>query len=302
MSKAKKTVSLVLGSGGARGLAHIGVIEWLLENGYDIRSISGASMGALIGGVYATGKLDVYKKWVTALDRTDVFRLLDLSFGSGGLLKGERIMDTLRELIGDMQIEDLPISYTAVATDVEKSKEVWLIKGSLFDAIRASIAVPLVFTPYTLHGRKLLDGGLLNPLPIAPTMRDQTDITIAVNTEGLPGNPKAVTLDQPAMETDDDEQDEDTDSYKARIKEFIANIQGKFKSEQVERWDFFDVLFLSLDTMKNAIISTKMATYPPDHLLVISSNAAKAYEFYRAAELIELGRRAADQYLPKEQG
>ncbi|GMQ92386.1 MAG: patatin-like phospholipase family protein [Gammaproteobacteria bacterium] len=299
MSKTKKTVSLVLGSGGARGLAHIGVIEWLLENGYDIKSISGSSIGALIGGIYATGKLDVYKKWVMALDKTDVFRLLDFSFGSGGLLKGERIMETLRELVGDRLIEDLPISYTAVATDVEKSKEVWLNEGSLFDAIRASIAVPLIFTPYTLNGRKLLDGGLLNPLPIAPTMRDQTDITIAVNTEGLADNPKAVTLDQPAMETDD-EQDEDGDSYKARIKEFISSIQGKFKSEREERWDFFDVLFLSLDTMKNAIISTKMATYPPDHLLVISSHAAKAYEFYRAAELIELGRRAADQYLPKE--
>lgn len=300
MAKAKKTVSLVLGSGGARGLAHIGVIEWLLENGYDIRSISGSSMGALIGGVYATGKLGVYKKWVTALDKTDVFRLLDFSFGSGGLLKGERIMEKLRELIGDMLIENLPISYTAVATDVERSKEVWLSQGSLFDAIRASIAVPLIFTPYTLNGRKLLDGGLLNPLPIAPTLRDQTDITIAVNTEGLADNPKAVTLDQPVMETDDDEQDEDGDSYKARIKEFIGNIQDKFKPEREDRWDFFDVLFLSLDTMKNAIISTKMATYPPDHLLVISSNAARAYEFYRAAELIELGRRAASQYLSKE--
>jgi NTE family protein len=299
MTKPAKTVSLVLGSGGARGLAHIGVIEWLLENGYEIRSISGASMGALVGGIYATGKLDVYKNWVMALDKADVVRLLDLSFGWGGLFKGERVMEKLRDLIGDKQIEDLPIAYTAVATDVEQSKEVWLSNGSLFDAIRASIAVPLVFTPYELHGKKLLDGGLLDPLPIAPTLRDQTDITIAVNVDGRPYDPVAVKLDKPARAATEGKHDEGMNSYKERIQEFIEDLQEKFMPEREDGWDFFDVMSLSLDTMTNAIVRMKVAAYTPDHMLVISSDAARAYEFYRAKELIELGRRAAELHLPK---
>ena len=176
-----KTVSLVLGSGGARGLAHIGVIHWLEDNGFDIRSISGCSIGALIGGIYACGKLDVYEEWVRAISKLDIVRLLDLSWCKQGLIEGERIITALKDLVGDRQIEDLPIEYTAVAADIKREKEVWLKRGSLFDAIRASIALPLFFTPFEINGRKLLDGGILNPVPIAPTFEDNTDLTIAIN-------------------------------------------------------------------------------------------------------------------------
>jgi len=178
------TVSLVLGIGGARGLAHIGVIQWLTENGYDIRSIAGSSMGALVGGIYAAGKLEVYAGWVSALERMQVLRLLDPAFGRSGLFKGERLMGVLRKLIGDFDIENLPISFTAVATDLESGEEVWLREGKLFDAIRASIATPLVFTPFRYGGRMLLDGGLVNPVPIAPTLNDTTELTVAVNLNG----------------------------------------------------------------------------------------------------------------------
>ncbi|MCO6411442.1 MAG: patatin-like phospholipase family protein, partial [Thiogranum sp.] len=180
----KRTVSLVLGSGGARGYAHIGVIGWLQDHGFDIRSIAGSSMGALIGGIYAAGKLDAYANWVRALERRDVLQLLDLSFGRSGLFKGERVIRALRDLIGDYDIEDLPVSFTAVATDLDAEKEVWLSKGPLFDALRASIAIPTLFTPFECNGRRLVDGGLVNPLPIAPTLRDMTDLTIAVNLSG----------------------------------------------------------------------------------------------------------------------
>jgi hypothetical protein len=180
----KRTISLVLGSGGARGYAHIGVIGWLKDHGFAIRSIAGSSMGALIGGIYATGKLDAYAEWVRALDRSDVLQLLDLSFGRSGLFKGERVMRALQDLIGEYDIEDLPISFTAVATDLDTEKEVWLSKGPLFDALRASIAIPTLFTPFQYKGRRLVDGGLVNPLPIAPTLRDMTDLTIAVNLSG----------------------------------------------------------------------------------------------------------------------
>ena len=170
-----KTVSLVLGSGGARGLAHIGVIQWLEEHGYDIRSISGCSMGALIGGIYACGKLDVYEEWVRAITKLDIIKLLDVSWGNQGLVEGERIIAVLKDLVGDRRIEDLPLEYTAVAADFKREKEVWLKRGSVFDAIRASISLPLFFTPFDMNGTKLLDGGILNPVPIAPTFEDNKD-------------------------------------------------------------------------------------------------------------------------------
>ena len=172
MTIAHKSISLVLGAGGARGLAHIGAIQWLSDNGYEIRSIAGSSMGALVGGIYAMRKLQVYEQWVSALERVDVLRLLDFSFSRAGLFKGDRIMAVLRKLIGDCAIEDLDISFTAVATDVASGKEVWLRQGKLFDAIRASIATPLIFTPFSRGGQRLVDGSLVNPLPIAPTLSD----------------------------------------------------------------------------------------------------------------------------------
>lgn len=180
------TVSLVLGSGGARGLAHIGVIQWLTAQGYEIRSIAGSSIGALVGGIHAARKLEVYAEWVSALERMHVLRLLDPTFGRNGLIKGDRIIGVLRELIGDYAIEDLPLSFTAVAADLETGEEVWLREGRLFDAIRASIATPLVFTPVQHGARTLFDGALVNPLPVAATLDDATDLTIAVSLNGPP--------------------------------------------------------------------------------------------------------------------
>jgi NTE family protein len=182
--KKKTTVSLVLGSGGARGLAHIGIIHWLEENNYEIKSISGCSMGALVGGIYATGKLALFEQWVTEISKLDIFFLLDITWKSGGFVQGDKIINTLIDLLGDQDIETLPIKFTAVAADIENGKEVWMDKGSLFEAIRASISLPLFFTPVTRNGVKLIDGGVLNPVPIAPTFRDDTDITIAVNLDG----------------------------------------------------------------------------------------------------------------------
>ena len=177
----KKTVSLVLGSGGARGYAHIGVIETLLEHGYEIKSVSGSSMGSLIGGLYTCGKLDVFKEWILGLDLLDVAKLVDFSFTGTGIIQVDKVFHVIEEMIGDVMIEDLPIPFTSVATDLIKQKEVWIQKGRLIDAIRASIAIPTVFTPKKVAERYLIDGGVLNPLPIAPTVADDTDSTIAVN-------------------------------------------------------------------------------------------------------------------------
>ena len=180
----KKTVSLVLGSGGARGLAHIGVIKWLEENDYQITSLSGSSIGSLIGGVYAAGKLDQLEQWMISLTRTDIASLLDFTWSSGGLFKGDKIINTLVGFLEDIQIENLSIPYTAVAADIVTEKEVWINSGSLFDAIRASVSLPLFFTPVKSGDAILIDGGVLNPVPIAPTFNDNSDLTIAVNLGG----------------------------------------------------------------------------------------------------------------------
>ena len=285
----KKTVSLVLGSGGARGLAHIGIINWLKEHDYDIQSIAGSSMGALIGGIYATGQLETYSNWVRQLEKIDVLRLLDFSFGEGGLIKGERIIDALRKLIGQYNIEDLPLSFTAVATDLDNEKEIWLNKGPLFDAIRASIAIPSIITPYEYHGKRLVDGGLLNPIPIAPTLKDKTDITIAVN---LSAPPVKMPLGKRPVEKTPPDKDE---NYRSKIVQFIEDLQHKVFEEEVAEIGVFDVIAKSLDAMQNTIARFKLAAYAPDIIINIPSNACFFYEFYRAEEIISLGYKKAEE-------
>lgn len=178
------TVALTLGSGGARGYAHIGAIEVLLERGYDIIAVSGCSMGALVGGMFAAGKLQEYKDWVTGLGQFDVLKLLDVTFNSIGAIRGEKVFSVVRDMLGDTRIENLPIAYTAVATDLLAHKEVWFQEGPMDQAIRASVAIPSVVTPLVLNGRVLVDGALLNPLPIIPTISAHADIIVAVNLSG----------------------------------------------------------------------------------------------------------------------
>ncbi len=296
MPDKNKTVSLVLGSGGARGLAHIGVIHWLEENNYDIRSISGCSMGALIGGTYACGKLDVFEEWVRAISKLDIVRLLDISWGKQGLVEGERIITALKELIGDRRIEDLPIEYTAVASDIKREKEVWLKSGSLFDAIRASISLPLFFTPIEMNGMKLLDGGILNPVPIAPTFEDNTDLTIAINLGALPsGNPR------PALKTEPkDANDSRMDSVRTKINNFIEDLKNRTPLDDAAgSWNMLSIAEQTFDAMQGAIARQKLAAYPPDHTIMIARDACGTLEFDRADEMIALGYETAARTLGK---
>lgn len=288
-----KTVSLVLGSGGARGLAHIGVIHWLKENGYDIQSISGCSMGALVGGVYACDKLDVFEEWMRAVSRLDIFKLLDLSWGKQGLVEGERIISTLKELIGDQKIEDLPLKYTAVAADIDREKEVWLTRGSLFDAIRASISLPLFFTPVETKGMKLLDGGILNPVPIAPTFEDRTDMTIAVN---LGGPPVQTEPSDPLPETRESGASSG-DGFYARVSAFVEDLKGRAPTVGGGSWQMLGIANQTFDAMQGAIARQKLAAYPPDHTIVIARDACGTLEFDRAEEMIALGYKAASKEL-----
>ncbi len=282
----KTTVSLVLGSGGARGLAHIGVIRWLEENNFEIKSISGCSIGALIGGVYAAGKLDQLEEWMISLKKTDIASLLDFSWGSGGIFKGDKIINTLVGFLEDIQIENLPLPFTAVAADIVTEKEVWLNSGSLFEAIRASVSLPLLFTPVKAGASILIDGGVLNPVPIAPTFNDDTDLTIAVNLGGA--------LQKKHTEIKNElEENNAIGKFQYDIKSFIDSFKTKDQEPNVKNWSMYEVADKAFDTMQSTIARLKIASYPPDLEIEIARNACGTLEFERSAEMIKLGYEKA---------
>ncbi|CDT70486.1 Conserved hypothetical protein [Vibrio coralliirubri] len=284
-----KTISLVLGSGGARGLVHVGVIRWLIEHGYQIKSISGCSIGALIGGVYAAGKLDEFEEWVTSIDQGDMAMLLDFSWQSSGMFKGDKIIDTLRGLIGEISIEDLPIPYTAVAANVADEKEVWLQSGSLFDAIRASISLPLFFTPHVVNGEALIDGGVLNPVPIAPTFGDNTDFTLAVNLGGEPEmlQQEIIPVCLPTKES----------NLHEKVVHFIDNLGSSVKSKMSFNFAAYDIANQAFDAMQSTIARQKLAAYPADITLELPRNACGTLEFDRSQEMIDRGYHLAQAKL-----
>lgn len=278
----KKTVSLVLGSGGARGLAHIGVIRYLQEHDYEIRSISGCSIGALIGGFYAAGKLDIYEKWIKEIAVFDMLKLLDFS-GSGGLVSGEKIMKRLELMLGNPNIESLPITFTAVSADIESQKEIWINQGSLLKAIRASISLPMFFTPYDYQGKKLVDGGVLNPVPIAPTFGDINDLTIAVNLG-------AEVSDIALLEND------------TKTLTLSENIMNFFKAHNISdaiqnNYTIYTIADSSFNAMQSSMARMKLAAFPPDIELDIPRNLCGTFEFNKAKTIIEYGYKIAEQKL-----
>lgn len=290
------TVSLVLGSGGARGYAHIGAIEEIERRGYEIVAISGSSIGALIGGMYAAGKLPEYRDWVKSLTWIKVVRLLDFTL-SKGAIRGDKVFVELAEILGAPQIQDLPIDYTAVVADLARQKEIWYQKGPLLDAIRASVAVPGLFTPVIRDGRVLVDGGVLNPLPIIPAVSSQADLIIAVDLNTgdvnhshlkLPSNKylKRSGMSDEWHMPDVDRTDQDVDQKIER------DIGGRM-----------DILLNSVEVMQASLTEYKIAGYPPDLVVRIPKNLCSFYDFHRAAETIEYGRLATREKLEAlEQG
>ena len=300
-----KTISLVLGSGGARGLAHIGIIRYLEEHDFQIKSIAGCSAGALIGGVYAAGKLDEFEEWVRAITKLDMVRLLDISWRGPGFFRGDKFINALVDLVGEQAIEDLPIKFTAIAADIKNEKEVWLTSGDLFEAIRASISLPLFFTPMERNGSILIDGGVLNPVPIAPTFGDETDITIAVNLGGRVDsslNKKPEKKVKPKIEVDEDS------PMRLKIASYIQQMQinpnrnKKNKPDDIDRsMGMVDVANQAFESMQSTIAKQKLAAYPPDHTIEIPRNACRTLEVDRAEEMIELGYERAKAYFEQLQ-
>ncbi|KAA3658803.1 MAG: serine protease [Chloroflexi bacterium] len=286
----KKTVSLVLGSGGARGLAHIGVIHWLEAHGYEIKAISGCSIGSLIGGVYAAGKLDVLEAWMRAITRPVLASYLDFAWKRDGIIKGDKVINTLVSLIGDQLIEDLPMPYTAVSFDLYGEKEVWIQSGKLFDAIRASSSLPLVMTPFEDNGTVLIDGGILNPVPIAPVFSEQTDLIIAVNLGG-----PFQAFDKPKQKSE--KSNPITSTLSEQIKQFFQSIQSLAPINVERGISPYEIYYQSFEAMQSTIARLKLAAYPPDKTVDIPRNACGTMEFYRAAEMIEFGYQMAQKFL-----
>ena len=278
------TVALVLGSGGARGNAHIGVIQILEEQGFDIISVSGCSMGAVVGGMYAAGKLPAFTEWVSGLSRFDVFRLVDMSLLSMGAIRGEKAYAILEHFVGDQLIEDLPIPYTAVATDLVKQQEVWFQSGHIMDAIRASVAVPGMIMPVTEKGRFLVDGGLLNPVPIMPVVPDQADLIISVN---LNTNVKNLRPGQKLL----------LNSAKYGDDSILSGVNASKSQRSHLQWNKMEMLNQCFETMQATMAKYKMAGYEPDIEINIDRNACNFFELYRAKEMIEIGRHAALEVL-----
>lgn len=287
----KQKVALVLGSGGARGTAHIGVIRELIKQGYEISSISGTSMGALVGGVYAAGKLDEYEEWLTSLGKMDVFNLVDFTLSTSGIIKADRVLKELQKFIPDQNIEDLTIKYAAVATDIKQRKEVVITKGSLYDAIRASISIPMVITPLQKNDTLFVDGGVLNPLPLNCVYRQENDMLIAVDVNAQIPFAKLVVAD-PML-----------GYYEKLIRSKLNGFQKKLSElipvNKKESHGYFSLINDTSSLMLAQITKLSLELNPPDILIQISRKSCGTFDFYMASELIEIGKKTTTESLKK---
>ncbi|SBS31434.1 NTE family protein RssA [Marinomonas aquimarina] len=292
----QKTVSLVLGSGAARGHAHIGVINAIEEQGYKVVSISGCSIGAIIGGVYLCGKLPQYQKWAEQLDRLNVLKLLDMAVLMGGYIRGDRYFQFIEQLIGDeVRIEDLKLPFTAIGVDILSQKEFWFQKGLLLPAMRASSAVPSIVNPVQVGQRVYVDGGVLNPLPIIPTISAGADYIIAVDLNGPAQQPEQATFIEPEKESSE---------WWQGVKDFFGRVKAEAEEDvepetryNTQSWGRIQTINMMFEAMQESLTQYKVAGYPPDLLISIPKDACSFYEFWRSKELIDLGYEITTQAL-----
>lgn len=290
----KQKVALVLSGGGAKGNAHIGVIEELEKNGFEISSVAGTSMGALVGGVYALGKLPEFKEWMMGLDRRKVFNLVDFTFSASGLVKGDKVLNAMKAFIADANIEDLKIPFAAVAADLVSKQEVVFRKGSVYDAIRASISIPTVLTPVKSGKKILVDGGVLNNIPVNHIARTENDILVAVN----------VGADVPVLKLvkTKKEVEKELNTYQKKMKEFQAsliNLPSFNKKSHDENMGYFDLISRTINLMMTRISQLTLQLNHPDILINISRESCGTYDFYKAKQLIEIGKMAAKTEIEK---
>ena len=284
----KKNVALALSSGGARGLAHIGAIEELEAQGYHISSIAGCSMGALLGGVYAAGKLNEFREWMKTIDRKKMLGLIDFSLSLNHIVKGTRIIEAIMEFVPDVNIEDLPIPYCAVATDLKAGREVLFCKGSLFKAIRASISLPSFYEPVQRDDMILIDGGIINPLPLNRVKRQSGDILVGVDVSGHDYKAQWEELHRlTAMQKSDA-------SLKTKILDMLIPDNVEF--------NYYTVLSRASSLMirQNSILMAQLMN--PDILIDIQMNRYGTFDFDKSEKLIAIGRQKTLQAKDKYEG
>jgi NTE family protein len=290
MSK-NRTVSLVLSSGGARGLAHVGVIEELEHRGYLIEEIAGCSAGALVGGMYAAGQLSDFKDWICNLDRVDVFSLMDFTFSSRGFIKGEKVYNALKKVVHDRQIEDLKVNFSCNAVDYRTGKEVIFRDGSLYAAIRASGSIPSVFQPARHHRHEFIDGGVLNPVPVSLIQNPEKNLLIVVDVNG----PEELFVHPPKKDS--------SGKKFITIPNWLMDYQKKMsqffpeKEEKDEPLSSFNLITRSFDLLQDRFCELLIEKYPVDARIRLSRKQAGTLEFHRAGELVEIGRMKAKEAL-----
>lgn len=289
----KKVVSLVLSSGGARGIAHIGVIEELENRGYEIGSISGTSMGALVGGIYAAGGLELFKEWILTLDRMDVFSLVDFTLSGRGLVKGEKVLEEMKKIIPDTNIENLRIPYAAIATDIVNGKEIVFEKGSLYHAIRASVSIPTVFTPFEYQGLTFVDGGVMNPVPINRVKRSSGDLLVVVDVNAdIPCKKKEIALAK---------KEENLLISDKRFSKYVHLLTHKFNSlmpkNEKDKLGYFNILNKTTNLMVHQLSLMAIEKGKPDVMVNVPHESFGVFDFYKADEIIQVGRERAKQAL-----
>ena len=288
-----KKAALVLSGGGARGMAHIGVIEELERRNYEIVSVTGTSMGSVVGAVYAMGKLEEFKAWLYSLDKLKVFRLMDFTLSKQGLLKGEKVLNKMKELMEDRNIEDLDIPYAAVAVDLLNKREVVFREGKVYDAIRASIAIPGILTPVKTNKTLLVDGGVMDNVPVKHVQRHADELIIAVEVNGDIRMEK-----EPATKEAQEDQRFFLQKQLGGLYEYLG-IKGQPKSE--EKLGYLDLINRTISLMTHEMGLLSLEKYPPDILIEVSGEGCGIFDFYKAKEIVERGIRAAERVLKEQE-
>ena len=273
----KKSVALVLSSGGSKGLAHIGVINELEKQGFEITSISGSSIGSVIGGVYAMGKLPEYTKWIKTLDPKSIWGLMDFTISTNGLLKGEKVFEKMKTFIPDMPIEEMNIPYAAVATDIINHEDVVFDSGSFYQAVRASIAIPTVFRPVNYKDTILVDGGVLNPIPADHVKRTEEDILVVVNLYGKGKKAKKT----PAKSS--------KSGLPKTFNDILDSVSNYINSSDMKSLGYFSILTATTAAMVKRMARNSIDLYKPDIVINIPAGSSSTFDFHKADELIQLG-------------
>lgn len=289
-----KNVALVLGSGGARGLAHIGAIEELIDRGYTITSIAGTSMGAMIAGMYAAGKLKEAKEWFLQVDRQTIVQMVDLSISLNSIVKGEKIIKELEKVVPDCLLQDLPIPCTIVSADLISADEVLFKTGSLFNAIRASISIPLFFQPIQRGQKLLVDGGILNPLPLNRVKRHKGDLLVAMNISGK----DSMEIKKSQTKSGLLRATEWIQEYDKILPTQLQTISARIRKREIEKGnDLTDSVsyigmvdrMLDMQIQQNTQLTLQLTH--PDILAEMPQYAFTTFDFDRADIIMERGRQ-----------